>query len=253
MIDTSDGDLARRRALGAHLDAMLALCETARCRRVQLLAYFGETAEPCGNCDTCLEPPETWDGTVAAQKLLSTVLRLQRERGQAFGAGQSVDILLGRSTPKVAQQGHDRLSTFGIGTELGEAAWRGVVRQLLAQGLLAVQGEYGVLALTEASGEVLRGERQVLLRREDPRPTSRGRRAASAAAAADLPARPRRCSSGSAHGGRPRPRSAACRRTSSSTTRPCGRWRWRSRAASPSSAGSAASGRPSWPRTARAS
>ncbi len=188
MIDTSDGDLARRRALGAHLDAMLALCETATCRRVQLLAYFGERAEPCGNCDTCLEPPETWDGTVAAQKLLSTVLRLQRERGQAFGAGQSVDILLGRTTPKVAQHGHEALSTFGIGSDLSEAAWRGVVRQLLAQGLLAVQGEYGVLALTEASGQVLRGEREVPLRREQPRPAARSRRAAAVAAAADLPA-----------------------------------------------------------------
>ncbi|MFC3687438.1 DNA helicase RecQ [Aquipuribacter hungaricus] len=186
MIDTSDGDLARRRALGAHLDAMLALCETATCRRVQLLAYFDEESAPCGNCDTCLEPPETWDGTVAAQKLLSTVLRLQRERGQAFGAGQSVDILLGKTTPKVTQQGHDGLSTFGIGTELTDAGWRGVVRQLLAQGLLAVQGEYGVLALTEGSGQVLRGERQVLLRREQPRPASRSRRSASAAA--DLPA-----------------------------------------------------------------
>ena len=212
MIDTSDGDLARRRALGAHLDAMLALCETATCRRQQLLAYFGETAGPCGNCDTCLEPPETWDGTVAAQKLLSTVLRLQRERGQAFGAGQSVDILLGKTTPKVAQHGHEGLSTFGIGTELSDAAWRGVVRQLLAQGLLAVQGEYGVLGLTEASGAVLRGEREVLLRREQP---------AARLAQPALGLRPRptcpstrsRCSSGCGPGGRPRPRSAACRPT----------------------------------------
>ena len=189
MIDTSDGDLARRRALGAHLDAMLALCETATCRRVQLLAYFGETSSPCGNCDTCLEPPETWDGTVAAQKLLSTVLRLQREKGQAFGAGQSVDILLGKATAKVTQHGHEALSTFGIGTDLSDAAWRGVVRQLLAHGLLAVQGEYGVLGLTEASGAVLRGEHEVLLRREQPRAaSSRSRRSASAAAVADLPA-----------------------------------------------------------------
>jgi len=189
MIDTSDGDQARRRALGAHLDAMLALCETATCRRVQLLAYFGEASQPCGNCDTCLEPPETWDGTVAAQKLLSTVLRLQREHGQAFGAGQSVDILLGRPTPKVAQHGHEVLSTFGIGADLTDVVWRGVVRQLLAQGLLAVQGEYGVLGLTEASGQVLRGEREVLLRREQPRAaSSRSRRSASAAAVADLPA-----------------------------------------------------------------
>src|SRR5205814_1845694 len=98
MIDSSDGDLARRRVLAAHLDAMLALCETVQCRRVQLLAYFGQQSTPCDNCDTCLTPPQAWDGTVPAQKLLSTVLRLQRERNQKFGAGQSIDILLGRKT-----------------------------------------------------------------------------------------------------------------------------------------------------------
>src|SRR5689334_1628828 len=131
LIESSDGDLARRRVLAAHLDAMLALCETVRCRRVQLLAYFGEQSAACDNCDTCLTPPESWDGTVPAQKLLSTVLRLHRERNQKFGAGQSVDILLGRRTDKVAQGRHDALSVFGIGTELSEAEWRGVVRQLL--------------------------------------------------------------------------------------------------------------------------
>ena len=102
MIDTSEGDLAHRRRLSAHLDAMLALCESIECRREQLLNYFGEPAQPCGNCDTCLAPPESWDGTVAAQKVLSTVYRLQRERGQKFGTGQVVDILLGKETDKVA-------------------------------------------------------------------------------------------------------------------------------------------------------
>jgi ATP-dependent DNA helicase RecQ len=155
MIDTSDGDLARRRVLAAHLDAMLALCETVQCRRVQLLAYFGQQSTACGNCDTCLTPPQSWDGTVAAQKLLSTVLRLHRERDQRFGAGQSIDILLGRKTDKVVQHRHDSLSVFGIGVELSEAEWRGVVRQLLAQGLLAVEGDYGTLVLTESSREVL--------------------------------------------------------------------------------------------------
>ncbi|MEU9508052.1 DNA helicase RecQ [Micromonospora sp. NPDC048170] len=167
MIETSDGDLAHRRNLAAHLDAMLALCETVRCRRGQLLDYFGEKATAaCGNCDTCLSPPESWDGTVAAQKLLSTIFRLDRERNQRFGAGHCVDILLGRATDKVTQYGHDSLTVFGIGGELREAEWRGVVRQLLAEGLLAVEGDYGTLALTEASAEVLGRRRTVMMRRE---------------------------------------------------------------------------------------
>ncbi|MBF9130172.1 DNA helicase RecQ [Plantactinospora sp. S1510] len=169
MIDSSDGDRARRQVLAAHLDAMLALCETVQCRREQLLGYFGQQSTGCGNCDTCLTPPESWDGTVAAQKLLSTVLRLHRERDQKFGAGQSIDILLGRRTDKVAQYRHDTLSVFGIGTELTESEWRGVVRQLLAQGLLAVEGDYGTLSLTESSGDVLGKRREVTMRREAPR------------------------------------------------------------------------------------
>ncbi|WP_018216269.1 DNA helicase RecQ [Salinispora vitiensis] len=169
LIDTSEGDLAHRRNLAAHLEAMLALCETVRCRRVQLLDYFGETAAACGNCDTCLQPPESWDGTVAAQKLLSTVYRLDRERNQRFGSGHCVDILLGRATDKVQQHRHDSLTVFGIGTELSEAEWRGVVRQLLAEGLLAVEGDYGTLALTDTSAEVLGRRRTVMLRREPAR------------------------------------------------------------------------------------
>jgi ATP-dependent DNA helicase RecQ len=172
MIDSSEGDDARRRQLAAHLDAMLALCETVECRRVQLLAYFGQRGAACGNCDTCLTPPESWDGTVAAQKLLSTVYRLKSERRQRFGAGQAIDILLGKKTPKVAQHAHDSLTVFGVGTELREGEWRGVVRQLLAQGLLAVEGDHGTLALTETSGEVLGRRRQVMLRR-DPEQVAR--------------------------------------------------------------------------------
>ncbi|HLN69361.1 MAG TPA: DNA helicase RecQ [Streptosporangiaceae bacterium] len=173
LIDDSDGDLAHRRRLVAHLDAMLALCETAGCRRAQMLAYFGETAAgPCGNCDTCLSPPSVWDGTVAAQKLLSAVVRLERLGGPSFGAGQPIDILLGRRTPRVLSYGHDKLSVFGVGGELREAEWRGVVRQLLAGGLLAVNGDHGTLALTDLSGEVLRGERQVMFRRDAPRPAA---------------------------------------------------------------------------------
>jgi ATP-dependent DNA helicase RecQ len=180
MIDTSEGDAAHRRRLATHLNAMLALCETVECRRVQLLAYFGQKSDPCGNCDTCLSPPESWDGTVAAQKLLSTVLRLDRERNQKFGAGQSIDILLGKRTPKVVDHKHDALTVFGIGTDLRDTEWRGVVRQLLAQGLLAVEGDYGTLVLTNASNEVLSRQRQVMLRREPERAAkaTKSRRAA---------------------------------------------------------------------------
>ena len=169
MIKSSDGDAAHRRRLSQHLDAMLALCETVECRRVQLLGYFDEAAEPCGNCDTCLVPVEAWDGTVAAQKVLSTVYRLDRERRQRFGAGHVVDILLGRETAKVRQFRHQSLSTYGIGDELRDVEWRGVVRQLLAQGLLAVEGEHGTLGPTGTSHEVLFGGRQVRLRREPER------------------------------------------------------------------------------------
>jgi ATP-dependent DNA helicase RecQ len=174
MIDESPGDRDHRRRLAQHLDAMLALCETIECRRVQLLAYFGETASACGNCDTCLAPPESWDGTVAAQKLLSTVFRLDRERHQRFGAGQIIDILLGKRTPKVEQFRHDELTVFGVGTDLSEGEWRGVVRQLLAQGMLAVEGSYQTFRLTDASRPVLRGERPVRFRR-DPVKTARTR------------------------------------------------------------------------------
>jgi ATP-dependent DNA helicase RecQ len=188
MIEGSEGDDAHRRRLSTHLDAMLALCETIQCRRAQLLGYFGEQSAACGNCDTCLSPPQTWDGTVAAQKLLSAVYRLSHERHQKFGAGQVIDILLGKSTPKVTQHGHDTLTVFGIGTELRDTEWRGVVRQLLAQGLLAVEGDYGTLVLTGSSTEVLRKQREVLLRREPERAAKPAKtRRAAAAAAADLP------------------------------------------------------------------
>ncbi|MGW5050282.1 DNA helicase RecQ [Actinokineospora sp. NPDC004072] len=189
LIDISEGDEAHRRRLGQHLNAMLALCETVECRRGQLLNYFGQSAPPCGNCDTCLTPPESWDGTVAAQKLLSTIFRLDRERNRRYGAGQIIDILLGKQTDKVIQQRHDQLSTFGIGTELKDGEWRAVIRQLLAQGLLKVEGDYGTLHLTEASADVLGGRRQVMLRR-DPERTARLTRAVSTKrpASGDMPA-----------------------------------------------------------------
>lgn len=183
LIDAGEGDSAHRRRQATHLDAMLALCETVECRRVQLLSYFGQHSTACGNCDTCLAPPQSWDGTIPAQKLLSTVFRLERERRQRFGAGQVIDILLGKRTPKVTQFGHDSLAVFGIGTELREGEWRAVVRQLLAQGLLAVEGDYGTLVLTDSSTEVLRRQRQVLLRREPERP-ARAEKSAKAQQAA---------------------------------------------------------------------
>jgi ATP-dependent DNA helicase RecQ len=171
LIDSSEGDLAHRRRLGSHLDAMLALCETIECRRAQLLGYFGEQAGECGNCDTCLTPPKAWDGTLAAQKLLSAVVRLKRERNQKFGAGQVIDILLGKETTKVSQYRHDSLSVFGVGKDLTDTQWRAVVRQLLAQGVLAVEGDYGTLVCTPASDEVLYSGRQIRLR-EDPARTA---------------------------------------------------------------------------------
>jgi ATP-dependent DNA helicase RecQ len=189
LIESSPADQARRRAMSAHLDSMLALCETVECRRRQVLDYFGQSGGPCGNCDTCLNPPERWDATIAAQMLLSTVFRLREERRQRFGAGQSIDILLGRTTDKVRQHRHDELTVFGIGTDLRETQWRAVVRQLLAQGLLAVEGEHGTLALTEASSEVLGRRRQVLMRR-DPEPARSGPKPARSrdSTPVDLPA-----------------------------------------------------------------
>jgi ATP-dependent DNA helicase RecQ len=191
LIDTSEGDLAHRRRQASHLDAMLALCETIECRRAQMLGYFGEQAGECGNCDTCLTPPKAWDGTLAAQKLLSAVVRLKRERGQKFGAGQVIDILLGKQTDKVSQHRHDSLSVFGVGKDLTDLQWRAVVRQLLAQGVLAVEGDYGTLLSTPAGDEVLYRGRQIRLR-DDPvrvpqaKPARASRAAASTAAATEL-------------------------------------------------------------------
>jgi ATP-dependent DNA helicase RecQ len=188
LIDSSEGDLAHRRRQAQHLDAMLALCETVECRRSRLLAYFGQPGEACGNCDTCLVPPESWDGTVPAQKLLSAVYRLRSERRQKFGAGQVIDILLGRRTPKVTQHNHDTLSVFGVGTDLRDQEWRSVVRQLLAQGLLAVEGDHGTLVLTEASAEVLGQRREVPMRREPERAAPAAKSSARKVAPVELSA-----------------------------------------------------------------
>ncbi|MEO3790965.1 DNA helicase RecQ [Nonomuraea sp. B10E15] len=183
-----EGDEAHRRRQVHHLDAMLALCETVGCRRMMLLDYFGQkSSEPCGNCDTCQTPPESWDGTTAAQKVLSTVWRLDKERRQKFGVGQTVDILLGKKTAKVLQHGHETLTVFGVGADLGNVEWHGVVRQLLAQGLLAVEPNHGALVLTDGSAEVLRGRREVPLRRDTLRPARARTASAKAQVAAELP------------------------------------------------------------------
>jgi ATP-dependent DNA helicase RecQ len=181
-IDRSDAPANVRLIESRKLDAMLGYCETAHCRRRLLLAYFGEElAEACGNCDVCLEPPETWDGTIAAQKVLSAVVRT----GGRFGAMHLVDVLLGRPTAKVAQHRHDELPTFGVGTELDEQGWRGVIRQLAALSLLRPHPDgHGGLLPTDAAREVLRGDRQLELRRLRPRP-QRVRKAA--VPAAELP------------------------------------------------------------------
>ncbi len=182
LLDASDADDAHKRVERRKLDAMLGYCETAECRRQVLLRYFGEErAEPCGNCDTCLEPVDTWDGTVAAQKALSCIYRT----GQRFGVAHLTDVLLGNATDRVCRWGHHRVSTFGIGGELDARGWRSVFRQLAAAGRVAVDPDrHGALVLTEASGPVLRGEETVRLR-TDPEPRRRPR-GKVARAAADL-------------------------------------------------------------------
>jgi len=161
MIDESQAGEAQKRIQAAKLDAMLGLCETAECRRVRLLGYFGERAAPCGNCDTCLDPPATFEGTAAAQQLLSCVYRT----GQRFGAMHVIAVLRGEATDKVTQRGHDQLSTFGIGAERSGREWRAIVRQCIALGLLRVDHDaYGALKLTAESRPVLKGERSIALR-----------------------------------------------------------------------------------------
>ena len=161
MIDQSDADEQFRRVAAAKLDALLGLCETAGCRRVRLLDYFGEPSEPCGNCDNCLTPPRTWDATDAARKALSCIYRT----GQRFGAAHLIDVLRGKHTERMAQWRHDQLGVFAIGADLDENTWRGVFRQLIALGLTRPDhSAYGALRLTEASRPVLRGEQAVEMR-----------------------------------------------------------------------------------------
>ena len=189
MLAESGAAEAHKRVERHKLDAMLGLCELTGCRRQALLAYFGETlAGPCGNCDTCLNPPETWDASVIAQKALSCVHRT----GQRFGVMYLIDVLLGKDDERIRRFGHDRLTTFGIGTELDAKAWRGVFRQLIARGLLAVDVDgHGGLHLTDACRPVLRGQESLWLRREQavvPATRTRAGRNAAGKSAGGKPA-----------------------------------------------------------------
>jgi ATP-dependent DNA helicase RecQ len=166
MIDQSEGSEEYRRVQVVKLDALLGLCETAGCRRVRLLDYFGEPSSPCGNCDTCLEPPQTWDATEAARKALSCMYRT----GQRFGAVHLIDVLRGRSTERTKQWGHEQLNVFGIGADLDEAAWRNVFRQLVALGYAEPDHDaFGALKLTGSSRPVLKGDQSVEMRQLQPR------------------------------------------------------------------------------------
>jgi ATP-dependent DNA helicase RecQ len=183
MIDESNGADAFKRVSRTKLDALVGLCESATCRRARLLGYFGEEieADNCGNCDNCTAPPKLWDGTVAAQKVLSCVYRT----GQRFGAMHLIDVLLGKSTERTLQLGHEQLSVFGVGAELSDKQWRAVIRQLVAMGHLQSDSEgFGGFKLTETSRGVLRGETPVMLREEAERKRIKRTKDQKAAAAA---------------------------------------------------------------------
>ncbi|HSV53280.1 MAG TPA: DNA helicase RecQ [Burkholderiaceae bacterium] len=193
MIDESPANEEFKQVMRGKLDALLALAEATDCRRVRLLGYFGEKSEPCGNCDNCLSPPAVWDGTDAARKLLSTIYRVQQASGISFGAGHLMDIVRGKKTEKVAQFGHESLSTFGLGAELSEAQLRGVLRQLIATGAVGLHKvsldsghSFDTLCLTEGSRAVLKGEVAVQLRESVSAPAApkRTRRATGVAAPA---------------------------------------------------------------------
>jgi ATP-dependent DNA helicase RecQ len=195
MIDESPAGEEFKQVMRGKLDALLGLAEASDCRRVRLLGYFGETSIPCGNCDNCITPPNVWDGTEAARKLLSTIYRVQQMSSISFGAGHLMDILRGKQTDKVAQFGHQALSTFGLGTQHSEAELRGVLRQLIAIGAVAVNAEaYNTLQLTEGSRAVLKGDVPIMLRESVSSPAERkpkreksasGKPAAALAAALD--------------------------------------------------------------------
>ena len=183
MIEQSEADEAHKRIERHKLDAMLGYCETTSCRRQMLLQYFGEVAMPCGNCDTCLSPAQTWDGSEAAQQALSAVFRT----GQRFGVGHVIDVLTGKATARMQSLGHDQLTTFGIGRELDDKRWRSVFRQLVTMGLLNVDiTSYGVLRLNAVARPVLRGEQTIRFRLE-AEPQKKVKAKKRGAGAIDLP------------------------------------------------------------------
>ena len=189
MIDESPAEEEFKQGLRGKLDALLGLAEATDCRRVRLLAYFGEASTPCGNCDNCLEPPDVWDGTDAARKLLSTIYRVQQMGGISYGTGHIMDILRGKPTEKVLQRGHERLSTFGIGAAFSETQLRGVLRQLIAIGAVAVDGgAFNTLQLTDASRAVLKGDVAVQLRQSVSTPAERKGKRTPAKATPKVPA-----------------------------------------------------------------
>ena len=189
MIDEGEAEEDFKRLQRSKLDALLALAEAHDCRRVRLLAYFGEDSRPCSNCDNCLSPPRTWDATEPARKLLSCVYRFRQHNGLSFGAGHLIDVLRGKSTDKTRQHGHERLSTWGIGSELTEVQWRSVLRQLVAIGHLRSEGEFNTLELTASAREVLRGDVQLMLKQpaEAPSRKLRGPRGMRGGAGAAKP------------------------------------------------------------------
>ena len=164
LVDQGEAGEQHKRIERAKLDALLGWCEITECRRGALLRYFAdEIAGPCGNCDICLTPPNTYDGTVEAQKLMSCIVRT----GQFFGAGHVIDVLRGKDTPKVRQHRHENLSTFGIGADVADAQWRSLVRQLIAAGyVVSDAARFGALRLTKAARPLLRGETTLTLREE---------------------------------------------------------------------------------------
>ncbi len=174
MIDESPAGDEFKNGLRGKLDALLGLAEAADCRRVRLLAYFGEPSQPCGNCDNCLQPPDLWDGSEAARMLLSTIYRVQQQGGISYGAVHIMDILRGKSTEKVLQRGHEQLSTFGIGATFSDTLLRGVLRQLITLGAVTVDATaFNTLQLTEAARAVLKCEVQVVLRQSASAPTKK--------------------------------------------------------------------------------
>ncbi|MDZ4103956.1 MAG: DNA helicase RecQ [Hydrogenophaga sp.] len=165
MIDESPAADEFKQVMRGKLDALLTLAEASDCRRVRLLSYFGEESEPCGNCDNCLHPPQLFDATESARKLLSCIYRVQQSSGMAFGAGHIMDILRGKVTEKVTQHGHDKLSTFGIGADLSETQWRALLRQLIAREAVQVDAaHYNTLHLQDAARDILKGQSPVWLK-----------------------------------------------------------------------------------------